>query len=77
MSKYLRINDRQVLEAQYDENANKLYVKKPYPTVAGVKTILESLPRNERAKGAKPEQFVDLSIVREVDESGFIDELYR
>jgi NitT/TauT family transport system substrate-binding protein len=77
MSKYLRINDRQVLEAQYDENANKLYVKKPYPSVAGVKTILESLPRNERAKGAKPEQFVDLSIVREVDESGFIDKLYR
>ena len=77
MSKYLRINDRQVLEAQYDENANKLYVKKPYPSVAGVKTILESLPRNERAKGAKPEQFVDLGIVREVDESGFIDKLYR
>jgi NitT/TauT family transport system substrate-binding protein len=77
MSKYLRINDRQVLEAQYDENANKLYVQKPYPSVAGVKTILESLPRNERAKDAKPEQFVDLSIVREVDESGFIDKLYR
>jgi NitT/TauT family transport system substrate-binding protein len=76
MSKYLRINDRQVLEAQYEENANKLYVKKPYPSVAGVKTILESLPRNERAKGAKPEQFVDLGIVREVDESGFIDKLY-
>jgi ABC-type nitrate/sulfonate/bicarbonate transport system substrate-binding protein len=77
MSKYLRISDRQVLEAQYEENANKLYVKKPYPTVAGVKTILDSLPRNEKAKGAKPEQFVDLSIVRELDESGFIDALYR
>ncbi len=77
MSKYLRISDRQVLESQYEENANKLYVKKPYPTVAGVKTILDSLPRNEKAKGAKPEQFVDVSIVREVDESGFIDALYK
>ena len=77
MSKYLRINDRQVVEAQYEENANKLYVKKPYPTLAGIRTILDSLPRNEKAKGAKPEQFVDLSIVRELDESGFIDGHYK
>jgi NitT/TauT family transport system substrate-binding protein len=77
MSKYLRISDRQVLESQYEENSNKLYVKKPYPTLAGIKTILESLPRNEKAKGARPEQFVDMSIVREVDESGFIDAVYK
>ena len=56
--------------ASVQENANKLYVKKPYPTLAGIKTILDSLPRNEKAKGAKPEQFVDLSIVRELDELG-------
>ena len=77
MSKYLRINDRQVLESQYEENSNKLYVKKPYPTLAGIKTILDSLPRNEKARGAKPEQFVDMSIVRELDESGFIDAVYK
>jgi NitT/TauT family transport system substrate-binding protein len=77
MSKYLRINDRQVLESQYEENSNKLYVKKPYPTLAGIKTILDSLPRNEKAKGAKPDQFVDMTIVRELDESGFIDAVYK
>jgi ABC-type nitrate/sulfonate/bicarbonate transport system substrate-binding protein len=76
MSKYLRIGDRQTLEAQYEENVNKLFVKKPYPTLAGIKTILESLPRNEKARSAKAEQFVDLSIVRELDDSGFIDGLY-
>ena len=76
-SKYLRINDRQDMEAQYEENVNKLYVKKPYPTLAGIRTILDSLPRNEKAKGAKPEQFVDLSIIRELDESGFIDGHYK
>jgi hypothetical protein len=31
----------------------------------------------ERARAAKPEQFVDLSIVRELDESKFIDGLYK
>ena len=35
MAKYLRITDRQVLESQYEENVSKLYVKKPYPTLAG------------------------------------------
>ena len=77
-AKYLRVNDREYLEAQYQENAHKLYSKKPYPTLAGVKAILDSLaPREPKAKLAKPEQFVDLSIVGELDQSGFIDSLYR
>jgi len=77
MAKYLRITDRQVLESQYEENVAKLYVKKPYPTLAGVRTILESQSRNEKAKSMKVEQFVDMSIVRELDEAGFIDSVYR
>jgi NitT/TauT family transport system substrate-binding protein len=77
MAKYLRIDDRQVLESQYDENVNKLYAKKPYPTLAGVKMILDSVARNDKAKNAKPEDFVEMGIVRELDESGFIDNLYR
>jgi len=77
MAKYLRIVDRQVLESQYDENVSKLYTKKPYPTLAGVRTILDSMPRNEKAKAMKAAQFVDLSIVRELDEAGFIDGVYR
>ena len=78
MAKYLRIDDRESLEAQYEENVNKLYSKKPYPTVAGVKAILDNLGiKEERARKAKTHQFVDLSIVKELDESGFIDSLYR
>jgi ABC-type nitrate/sulfonate/bicarbonate transport system substrate-binding protein len=77
MAKYLRITDRQVLESQYEENVSKLYVKKPYPTLTGVRTILESQSKNEKARAMKPEQFVDMSIVRELDESGFIDSVYR
>jgi ABC-type nitrate/sulfonate/bicarbonate transport system substrate-binding protein len=77
MAKYLRITDRQVLESQYEENVSKLYVKKPYPTLAGVRTILESQSKNEKVRAMKPEQFVDMSIVRELEESGFIDSVYR
>jgi NitT/TauT family transport system substrate-binding protein len=77
MAKYLRLGDRQAVEMQYDENVNKLYLKKPYPTFTGIKTILDSVARNDKAKSAKPEDFADMSIVRELDESGFIDNLYR
>ena len=78
MAKYLRTNDREAVEAQYVENVNKLFAQKPYPTVNGVKTILQTLAdKDERARAAKPEQFVDLSIVRELDESKFIDGLYK
>ena len=76
MAKYLRSNDRENIEAQYEENVNKLFERKPYPTLNGIKAILENL-KDERAKTAKPEQFVDLSIVRELDESGFIDRVYK
>ena len=33
--------------------------------------------RDPRAKTAKPEQFVDMSFIRELDQSGFIDGLYK
>ena len=33
--------------------------------------------RDPRAKSAKPEQFVDMSFIRELDQSGFIDALYK
>ena len=77
MHKYLRINDRHALESQYDENVNKLYAKKPYPTLAGIKTILDGVAKIDKAKRSKPEDFVEMGIVRELDESGFIDDLYR
>jgi hypothetical protein len=78
MAKYLRTNDREAVEAQYEENVNKLFAQKPYPTVNGLKTILQTIAdKDGRARAEKPEQFVDLSIVRELDESKFIDGLYR
>ena len=33
--------------------------------------------RNPKAKGAKPEEFVNLALLKELDQSGFIDKLYK
>ena len=41
---------------------------------AGLKTILASDPK---AKGAKAEDFVDLRFIKELDDSGYIDKLYK
>ena len=48
--------------------------KKQYPSLEGIKTILTS---EIKGKPAKPEDFVDLSFVRELDQSGYIDALYK
>jgi len=36
----------------------------------------ELAPKNPNIRGVKPEQFVDLRFLKELDESGFIDRLY-
>lgn len=55
-----------------------LMPKKQYPSIEGLKTVLEDLgERDPRAKAAKPEQFVDFTFIRELDKSGFIDSLYK
>ena len=51
---------------------------KQYPTLEGIKNILEPLAQTDlKAKAAKPEDFVDMRFIKELDESGFIDELYK
>jgi hypothetical protein len=55
-----------------------LYPKKQYPSLEGLKTVIEDVAeRDPRAKSAKPEQFVDFTFIKELDQSGYIDGLYK
>jgi NitT/TauT family transport system substrate-binding protein len=79
LAKYMGgVKDREILEKSYDlAVGEKLLPRKQYPTLAGVKTILDTFAaKDPRAREAKPEGFVDLRFVRELDESGFTDRLY-
>ncbi len=79
LAKYHGSQDKEILERTYDLNSSdeKLPAKQ-YPTLAGIKNILEPLAQTDpKAKAAKPEDFVDMSFIKELDESGFIDELYK
>ncbi|MBI4490360.1 MAG: ABC transporter substrate-binding protein [Deltaproteobacteria bacterium] len=66
------------LEKSYDLLASRYYERVPYPSLKGVETVLEFLAKeNPKAKGADPKSFMDDSIVREIEASGFIKRLYE
>jgi ABC-type nitrate/sulfonate/bicarbonate transport system substrate-binding protein len=71
--------ERDILEKSRENVLSEtMYPKKQYPSLEGLKTVLDELAeRDPRAKTAKPEQFVDLSFIRELDQSGYIDSLYK
>ena len=58
-------------------SAVQRFPQAPYPTVASIVTILESIRDTEpRAASAQPTDFIDDRFVRELDESGYIRRLY-
>jgi NitT/TauT family transport system substrate-binding protein len=78
LAKYLRTDDKEVLDDTYESIVRTLVPEKPYPTLKGVQIILRELGAKDAvARSARPEQFVDASIVKELDGSGFIDRLYK
>jgi NitT/TauT family transport system substrate-binding protein len=80
LAKYMGGNvEREILEKSRDNVLTEaLLPKKQYPTMEGLKFVIEDLAeRDPRAKTVKPEQFVDLTFIKELDQSGFIDGLYK
>jgi NitT/TauT family transport system substrate-binding protein len=83
MQKKLRIQSAQerdvkYLELSYNLLADKFYNRVPYATPKAVETTLDFIAGEEpKAKGADPRQFLDESLVREVETSGFIKSLYE
>ena len=70
-----RTVDREILEKTWDNLLNELVLpKKQYPSVEGLKTILASEPK---AKSHNPEDYFDASFVKEFDQTGFTDGLYK
>ena len=83
LQKKLRIQSAQekdvkYLEASYNLLAIKFYNQVPYAMPKAIETTLEFISGEEpKARGADPKSFVDESLVREVEASGFIKALYE
>jgi NitT/TauT family transport system substrate-binding protein len=70
-----RTVDRDVLEKTWENLLNEAVLpRKQYPSLEGIKTILAT---ELKGKPGKPEDFVDSSFIRELDQSGYIDGLYK
>jgi NitT/TauT family transport system substrate-binding protein len=77
IQKYLRIHDREALEDAYESFVVKQFPKVPYVAPAAVQAIFDLAgARDPRAKTADPQGFIDMRFVREIEQSGVIDQLY-
>ncbi len=78
LQKYLAIKDEKSVEEAYNEIVAKLTRKVPYPTEPGIQLYLDQLKgKNPKAAQAKPSDFTDVSFLKELESSGFIDKLYK
>ncbi len=74
MGKYFRTDDKEVLDETYELSIKNGFTVPPYP--AGIPALIQDLERTmPKAKGAKPEDFIDNRLVRELEQSGFIKAL--
>jgi NitT/TauT family transport system substrate-binding protein len=78
LAKYLRQADPEALTEVYEDIGLALTPEKPYPTLRGIQVMLRELAgKDPRAKSARPDDFVNLAFMKELDSSGFIDRLYK
>ncbi|HEX6175096.1 MAG TPA: ABC transporter substrate-binding protein [Candidatus Binatia bacterium] len=83
LQKKLRIQSAQerdvkYLEQSYELLADRFYSRVPYANPKAIETTLEFIAAEEpKAKDVEASQFIDDSLVREVEASGFIKELYE
>ncbi len=77
IKEFLRVSDNAIAEEAY-EYYSRITPAKPYPSAEGVRGVIEEIAASEPAiRNAKIEQFVDPSFIAKLDQSGFIDGLYK
>lgn len=77
IKEFLRVTDSAIAEEAYDYYS-RITPAKPYPSAEGVRGVLQEIALSEPSiKNAKIEQFIDASFIAKLDQSGFIDGLYK
>lgn len=75
LAKYMKVQDREVLEENFRAYDFPL---KPYPTKEYFDLPMQEVgKRDPKVLKENPDRFVDMSFVKELDDSGFIDKLTR
>jgi ABC-type nitrate/sulfonate/bicarbonate transport system substrate-binding protein len=78
LGKYVKVG-RDILEKSYEVSTTEvLFPRKQYPSMDAIRAALDQIAEDEpKAKGSKPENFVDASFIGELDKTGYIDGLYK
>jgi NitT/TauT family transport system substrate-binding protein/sulfonate transport system substrate-binding protein len=76
LGQYTQTEDPEILNATYDEHAPR-FPPVPHVTEAGVQTVFDSLRDSEpRVAELTASQFIDDRFLRELEDSGFVRQLY-
>ena len=76
LGKHTRISDREILKQSYSY-LRPYFLKVPYPSARAIKDTLDILSKEiARAKDADPGEFIDNSVVKEIEASGYIENIY-
>lgn len=76
LGKHTRITDREVLKQSYNY-MKPYFLKLPYPSFRSIKDTLDILAKDiPKAKDAEPREFIDASILKEIEASGYIETVY-
>ncbi len=77
IARYMRTNDPEIPDAAVGWFVKRV-PNKPYPTLKGIQFLLDELaPQLPQAKNAKPEQFVDLSLLQDLEKEGFFTQMAK
>jgi len=77
LKKYTRQDDLSLVQVSYDEMSQRLIRRVPYPNPEGIQTIIDQLAKTRpQMKNLNPNDFIDPSILKEIEDSGFIKKLY-
>jgi len=77
LKKYTRLDDLSLVQVAYDEMSQRLIRRVPYPDREGIQTIIDQLAKTRpQMKNLNPTDFIDPSILKEIDDSGFVKKLY-
>ncbi len=74
LAAFLGTKDPEMIEDSYQSLAD-LFLKVPYMPEEAIRTVL-SLSDNPKATSANPKDFYDNSLLKELEDSGFVKELY-
>jgi NitT/TauT family transport system substrate-binding protein len=77
LRRWMRLEDREALDETYDYLL-RILPKKPYASEKGMQAVLDAIAiRDPIAKKYKPQDFIEMGYLRELDQSGFLDRVFK